>query len=155
MKLALDDLTGFFNTEFPGFDPKIRDNLVKRNQFLKPLAQYKKIKAELGRELEDAQAERKDINLKDLVKKKFEDYKKDILDKVKEENIKNANGVYNKLKRIAGSKFPKLDEFEKTDYGEVLQFISENKGKLFGNNKSFTEREYKTFTNNLQKVLAQ
>ena len=155
MDLALDDLTGFFNTEFPGFDPKIIDNLAKRNQFLKPLAQYKKIKAELGRELEDAQAERKDINLKDLVKKKFEDYKKDVLDKVKEQNIKNANGVYNKLKRIAGSAFPKLDEFEKTDYGEVLQFISENKGKLFGNNKSFTEREYKTFTNNLQKVLAQ
>ncbi len=155
MTLALNDLTGFFNTEFPGFDPKIIDNLAKRNQFLKPLAQYKKIKAELGRELEDAQAERKDINLKDLVKKKFEDYKKDVLDKVKEENIKKANNVYDKIKLNAGSKFPKLNEFEKTDYGEVLQFISENKSKLFGDNKTFTQKQYKTFTNNLQKVLAQ
>lgn len=75
MKLALNDLTGYFNTEFPGFDPAIIDNLAKRNQFLKPLAQYKKIKAELGRALEDAQAEGKDINLEDLAKKKFDDFK--------------------------------------------------------------------------------
>ena len=40
MRLALDDLTGYFNTEFPGFDPAIRDNLAKRNEFLKPLSQY-------------------------------------------------------------------------------------------------------------------
>jgi len=153
MKLALNDLTGYFNTEFPGFDPKIIDNLAKRNQFLKPLAQYKKIKAELGRALEDAQAEGKDINLEDLTKKKFDDFKNNILDKVKEQNIKRANNVYDKIKTTAGSAFPKLNEFEKTDHEEVLEFIASNKGKLFGDGKPFTQREYKTFSDNLKKVL--
>ena len=153
MKLALNDLTGYFNTEFPGFDPKIIDNLAKRNQFLKPLAQYKKIKAELGRALEDAQAEGKDINLEDLTKKKFDNFKNNILDKVKEQNIKRANNVYDKIKTTAGSAFPKLNEFEKTDHEEVLEFIASNKGKLFGDGKPFTQREYKTFSDNLKKVL--
>ncbi len=153
MKLALNDLTGYFNTEFPGFDPKIIDNLAKRNQFLKPLAQYKKIKAELGRALEDAQAEGKDINLEDLTKKKFDNFKTQILDKVKEQNISKANNVYDKIKTTAGSAFPKLNEFEKTDHEEVLEFIASNKGKLFGDGKPFTQREYKTFSDNLKKVL--
>ena len=153
MKLALNDLTGYFNTEFPGFDPKIIDNLAKRNQFLKPLAQYKKIKAELGRALEDAQAEGKDINLEDLTKKKFDDFKNNILDKVKEQNISRANNVYDKIKTTAGSAFPKLNEFEKTDHAKVLEFIASNKGKLFGDGKPFTQREYKTFSDNLKKVL--
>ena len=153
MKLALNDLTGYFNTEFPGFDPKIIDNLAKRNQFLKPLAQYKKIKAELGRALEDAQAEGKDINLEDLTKKKFDNFKTQILDKVKEQNISKANNVYDKIKTTAGSAFPKLNEFEKTDHAKVLEFIASNKGKLFGDGKPFTQREYKTFSDNLKKVL--
>ena len=153
MKLALNDLTGYFNTEFPGFDPAIIDNLAKKNQFLKPLAQYKKIKAELGRALEDAQAEGKDINLEDLTKKKFDNFKTQILDKVKEQNISKANNVYDKIKTTAGSAFPKLNEFEKTDHEEVLEFIASNKGKLFGDGKPFTQREYKTFSDNLKKVL--
>lgn len=153
MKLALNDLTGYFNTEFPGFDPKIIDNLAKKNQFLKPLAQYKKIKAELGRALEDAQAEGKDINLEDLTKKKFDDFKNNILDKVKEQNISRANNVYDKIKTTAGSAFPKLDEFQKTDHLKMYGFIERNKDKLFGDRKPFTSRDYKTFIDNLKKVL--
>ena len=153
MDLALVDLTAYFNTEIEGFDPNIVDNLSKRNQFLKPLAQYKKIKAELGRALEDAQAEGKDINLEDLTKKKFDNFKTEILDKVKEQNISKANNVYDKIKTTAGSAFPKLNEFEKTDHEEVLEFIASNKGKLFGDGKPFTQREYKTFSDNLKKVL--
>jgi hypothetical protein len=155
MKLALNDLTGYFNTEFPGFDPAIIDNLAKRNQFLKPLSQYKKIKAELGRALEDAQAEGKDINLEDLTEKKFDDFKNNILDKVKEQNISRANNVYDKIKTTAGSAFPKLNEFQNTDHARVLEFIAENKGKLFGDGKPFTQREYKTFFDNLKKAMTQ
>ena len=155
MDLALDDLTGFFNTEFPGFDPAIIDNLAKKNQFLKPLAQYKKIKAELGRALEDAQAEGKDINLEDLVKKKFDNFKDNILDKVKEQNISRANNVYDKIKTTAGASFPQLQEFQNTDHAKVLEFIAENKGKLFGDGKPFTQRQYKTFFDNLKKAMTQ
>ena len=153
MDLALSDLTGYFNTEFPGFDPKIIDNMSKSNQFLKPLSQFKKIKAELGRALEEAQAEGKDINLEDLAKKKFDNFKTDILDKVKEQNIKRANNVYDKIKTTAGSNFPKLNEFQNTDHAKVLEFIAENKGKLFGDGKPFSQREYKTFFNNLKKAM--
>lgn len=155
MGLALDDLTGFFNTEFPGFDPAIIDNLAKKNQFLKPLAQYKKIKAELGRALEDAQAEGKDINLEDLVKKKFDNFKDNILDKVKEQNISRANNVYDKIKTTAGASFPQLQEFQNTDHAKVLEFIAQNKGKLFGDGKPFTQRQYKTFFDNLKKAMTQ
>ena len=155
MDLALDDLTGFFNTEFPGFDPAIIDNLAKKNQFLKPLAQYKKIKAELGRALEDAQAEGKDINLEDLVKKKFDNFKDNILDKVKEQNISRANNVYDKIKTTAGASFPQLQEFQNTDHAKVLEFIAQNKGKLFGDGKPFTQRQYKTFFDNLKKAMTQ
>lgn len=153
MDLALSDLTGYFNTEFPGFDPKIIDNMSKSNQFLKPLSQFKKIKAELGRALEEAQAEGKDINLEDLAKKKFDNFKTDILDKVKEQNIKRANNVYDKIKTTAGSNFPKLNEFQNTDHAKVLEFIAQNKGKLFGDGKPFSQREYKTFFNNLKKAM--
>tara|TARA_R100000388_G_C7239396_1_gene160199 strand:+ start:364 stop:2157 length:1794 start_codon:yes stop_codon:yes gene_type:complete len=155
LDLALIDLTAYFNTEIPGFDPKIIDNLSKRNQFLKPLAQYKQIKKKLNRALEDAQAQGKDINLQQLAKDEFDNFKKNILDKVKEQNLKRANKVYDKIKTIAGRSFPQLDEFESTDHIRVLQFIAENKGKLFGDGKAFTQREYKTFTDNLKKAMQQ
>ena len=155
MKLALDDLTAFFNTEIPGFDPKIIDNLAKRNQFLKPLAQYKQIKSKLNRALEEAQAQGEDINLKELAKEEFNNFKNNILDKVKEQNIKRANNVYDKIKTTAGASFPQLNDFQNTDHANVLEFIAQNKGKLFGDGKAFTQREYKTFTDNLKKAINQ
>ena len=88
-----------------------------------------------------------------MTKKKFDNFKNNILDKVKEQNIKRANNVYDKIKTTAGSAFPKLNEFEKTDHAKVLEFIASNKGKLFGDGKPFTQREYKTFSDNLKKVL--
>tara|TARA_R100000329_G_scaffold145891_1_gene131932 strand:+ start:1834 stop:3636 length:1803 start_codon:yes stop_codon:yes gene_type:complete len=155
LDLALIDLTAYFNTEIEGFDPKIVDNLSKRNQFLKPLAQYKQIKKKLSRALEDAQAQGIGIDLQKLAKDEFDNFKKNILDKAKEQNIQRANKVYDKIKTIAGRSFPQLDEFESTDHVRVLQFIAENKGKLFGDGKAFTQREYKTFTDNLKKAMQQ
>ena len=155
LDLALIDLTAYFNTEIEGFDPKIIDNLSKRNQFLKPLAQYKQIKKKLSRALEDAQAQGIGIDLQKLAKDEFDNFKKNILDKAKEQNIQRANKVYDKIKEIAGRSFPQLNEFESTNHARVLQFIAENKGKLFGDKKAFTQREYKTFTDNLKKAINQ
>ena len=155
LDLALIDLTAYFNTEIEGFDPKIIDNLSKRNQFLKPLAQYKQIKKKLSRALEDAQAQGISIDLQKLAKDEFDNFKKNILDKAKEQNIQRANKVYDKIKEIAGRSFPQLNEFESTNHARVLQFIAENKGKLFGDKKAFTQREYKTFTDNLKKAINQ
>tara|TARA_Y100000114_G_scaffold102921_1_gene96045 strand:- start:4673 stop:6466 length:1794 start_codon:yes stop_codon:yes gene_type:complete len=155
LDLALIDLTAYFNTEIEGFDPKIIDNLSKRNQFLKPLAQYKQIKKKLSRALEDAQAQGIGIDLQKLAKDEFDNFKKNILDKAKEQNIKRANRVYDKIKEIAGAKFPQLKDFQNTDHVRVLQFIAENKGKLFGDKKAFPQRQYKTFTDNLKKAMQQ
>ena len=155
LDLALTDLTAYFNTEIEGFDPKIIDNLSKRNQFLKPLAQYKQIKKKLSRALEDAQAQGISIDLQKLAKEEFDNFKKNILDKAKEQNIKRANNVYDKIKTTAGKSFPELDDFENTNHAKVLEFIAQNKGKLFGDGKPFTQREYKTFFDNLKKAMTQ
>ena len=154
MRLALNDLTGYFNTEFPGFDPKIIDNLAKRNQFLKPLAQYKKIKAELGRALEEAQAEGKDIDLEKLTKTKFDNFKTLIVDKVKEQNIARAKSVIVKVKSTIGSAFSELENIDEDDYLGMNDFLTANKSKIAGDQgKPFTLRQFDLLKKNLKTVL--
>lgn len=154
MRLALNDLTGYFNTEFPGFDPKIIDNLAKRNQFLKPLAQYKKIKAELGRALEEAQAEGKDIDLEKLTKTKFDNFKTLIVDKVKEQNIARAKGVIKKVKSEIGNAFSELENIAEDDYLGMNNFLILNKNKIAGDQgKPFTLRQFELLKKNLTTVL--
>ena len=154
MTLALNDLTGYFNTEFPGFDPAIRDNLAKRNQFLKPLSQYKKIKAELGRALEDAQAEGKDIDLEKLAKDKFDNYRTLIVIKVKEQNFVRAKGVIKKVKSTIGSAFSELENIAEDDYLGMNDFLTANKSKIAGDQgKPFTLRQFDLLKKNLKTVL--
>ena len=155
MKLALSDLTGYFNTEFPGFDPKIIDNMGKKNQFLKPLAQYKKIKAELGRALEEAQAEGKDIDLEKLTKNKFDNFKTTILDKVAEQNLTRAKAVIKKVKATIGSAFSQLENIAEDDYSTMFEFLISNKAKISGGSNAFTSREFDIFKKNLKTALDQ
>ena len=155
MKLALSDLTGYFNTEFPGFDPKIIDNMGKKNQFLKPLAQYKKIKAELGRALEEAQAEGKDIDLEKLTKNKFDNFKTTILDKVAEQNLTRAKAVIKKVKATIGSAFSELENIAEDDYSTMFEFLISNKAKISGGSNAFTSREFDIFKKNLKTALDQ
>tara|TARA_X000001382_G_scaffold94833_1_gene69301 strand:- start:1568 stop:3361 length:1794 start_codon:yes stop_codon:yes gene_type:complete len=155
MKLALSDLTGYFNTEFPGFDPKIIDNMGKKNQFLKPLAQYKKIKAELGRALEEAQAEGKDIDLEKLTKNKFDNFKTTILDKVAEQNLARAKAVIKKVKATIGSAFSQLENIDEDDYSTMFEFLISNKTKISGGSNAFTSREFEIFKKNLKTALDQ
>ena len=154
MDLALSDLTGYFNTEFPGFDPKIIDNLAKQNQFLKPLSQYKKIKAELARALEQAQAEGKDIDLEKLTKDKFDNFKTTIVDKVKEQNIARAKGVIKKVKSEIGNAFSELENIAEDDYLGMNNFLITNKSKIAGDQgKPFTLRQFELLKKNLKTVL--
>ena len=154
MTLALNDLTGYFNTEFPGFDPEIRDNLAKRNQFLKPLSQYKKIKAELGRALEDAQADGRDIDLEKLAKDKFDNYRTLIVIKVREENFVKAKGVIKKVKSTIGSAFSELENIAEDDYLGMNDFLTANKSKIAGDQgKPFTLRQFELLKKNLKTVL--
>ncbi len=155
MDLALNDLTGYFNTEFPGFDPKIIDNMGKKNQFLKPLAQYKKIKAELGRALEEAQAEGKDIDLEKLTKNKFDNFKTTILDKVAEDNLARAKAVIKKVKATIGSAFSQLENIAEDDYSTMFEFLISNKAKISGGSNAFTSREFDIFKKNLKTALDQ
>ena len=130
LKLAKSYLTSKLNEEFEGFNPAVLDNMQKKNRFLKPMAQYKQISFVLENELEKAIAQKKEIDLKSIVDREFNNYKNNILDAQKKKFKENANTVLSQLKQFMGKELPQVKEIQENEFLKINNFIIANKKKL-------------------------
>tara|TARA_R100000329_G_C7616959_1_gene219101 strand:- start:158 stop:1951 length:1794 start_codon:yes stop_codon:yes gene_type:complete len=130
LKLAKSYLTSKLNEEFEGFNPAVLDNMQKKNKFLKPMAQYKQISFVLENELDKAIAEKKEIDLKSIVDREYNNYKNNILDAQKKKFKENANTVLSQLKQFMGKELPQVKEIQENEFLKINNFIIANKKKL-------------------------
>ena len=130
LKLAKSYLTSKLNEEFEGFNPAVLDNMQKKNRFLKPMAQYKQISFVLENELDKAIAEKKEIDLKSIVDREYNNYKNNILDAQKKKFKENANTVLSQLKQFMGKELPQVKEIQENQFLQINNFIIANKKKL-------------------------
>ena len=130
LKLAKSYLTSKLNEEFEGFNPAVLDNMQKKNKFLKPMAQYKQISFVLENELDKAIAEKKEIDLKSIVDREYNNYKNNILDAQKKKFKENANTVLSQLKQFMGKELPQVKEIQENQFLQINNFIIANKKKL-------------------------
>jgi len=130
LKLAKSYLTSKLNEEFEGFNPAVLDNMQKKNKFLKPMAQYKQISFVLENELDKAIAEKKEIDLKSIVDREYNNYKNNILDAQKKKFKENANTVLSQLKQFMGKELPQVKEIQENEFLKINNFIIANKTKL-------------------------
>ena len=130
LKLAKSYLTSKLNEEFEGFNPAVLDNMQKKNRFLKPMAQYKQISFVLENELDKAIAQKKEIDLKSIVDREYNNYKNNILDAQKKKFKENANTVLSQLKQFMGKELPQVKEIQENEFLKINNFIIANKKKL-------------------------
>ena len=117
------------NEKFEGFNPAVLDNMQKKNKFLKPMAQYKQISFVLENELDKAIAEKKEIDLKSIVDREYNNYKNNILDAQKKKFKENANTVLSQLKQFMGKELLSKRDQE-NEFLKINNFIIANKKKL-------------------------
>ena len=150
LQRALTNLTGLFNTEFEGFDPGMKEGLEKNNAYLKPLAQYKKIKAELVNELAEAKANNRSIDLVALAKSKFDGFQNKVVITIKKNNLIKAQKSIDKIKAIVGNAYPQLENITNTQYADTFEFLIDNKNQL---KQSLGERTYEVLKKNLKTAI--
>jgi hypothetical protein len=130
LKLALSFLTSKFNEKFEGFNPETLDTMSKKNKFLKPMSQYKRIKYILEDKLDKARKAGQPIDLRDIAKKEFDNFKNDIVDAQEELNKNNANLVLRNLKSIYGSSISGLNDIEPGDFLKINNILIRNEQKI-------------------------
>ena len=150
LQRALTNLTGLFNTEFEGFDPGMVEGLAKNNAYLKPLSQYKKIKAELVNELADAKASNRSVDLVALAKSKYEEYQNKIVVTIDKNNLIRGQKAIDKIKATVGKAYPQLANITNTQYADMLEFLVANKKAL---QSSLTERTYELLKKNIKTAI--
>jgi len=94
------------------------------------MAQYKQISFVLENELDKAIAEKKEIDLKSIVDREYNNYKNNILDAQKKKFKENANTVLSQLKQFMGKELPQVKEIQENQFLQINNFIIANKKKL-------------------------
>lgn len=130
LKLALSFLTSKFNEKFEGFNPETLDTMSKKNKFLKPMSQYKRIKYILEDKLDQARKNGQPIDLRDIAKKEFDNFKDDIVDAQEALNKNNANLVLSRLKSIFGSDISGLNDIEPGEFLKINNILIRNEQKI-------------------------
>tara|TARA_R110002012_G_scaffold58141_1_gene150864 strand:- start:529 stop:2310 length:1782 start_codon:yes stop_codon:yes gene_type:complete len=130
LKLALSYLTSEFNKKFEGFNPATLDSMQKKNKFLKPMSQYKRIKYALEAKLDTAKEQGKEVDLVNEAKIEFDKFKTDVLDAQEQNYIKNANLVLKQLKDLFGSTIPELENIEENEFLKINNLIIRHEEKI-------------------------